>query len=263
MARMTPGSFLLENGITCTGTAIQSKNTVEKGNGIAVDWALVKIWTGKWYQQAKNIYCFQPVLFAWLHAYSIFPWQVPLWKNLSEWFWINALKFSLHGHITLIAKNSWFSSFLNYSSDKTIKKITYKINTTACYWKERGKRRQNGTVSMKTFLDSSYNHGPYEYGVCTIAFEEALVINNTSPVDIFGRHSLAIESNKNISISSPLNLEWSPKRNRSHMWLGGFCSRDDSAGRTYGKISGFKYHQNLQILNSSIVFLTFMFSLSR
>ena len=73
MARMTPGSFLLENGITCTGTAIQSKNTVEKGNGITVDWALVKIWTGKWYQQAKNIYCFQPVLFAWLHAYSIFP----------------------------------------------------------------------------------------------------------------------------------------------------------------------------------------------
>ena len=55
MARMRAGSFLLENGITCTGTAIQSKNTVEKGNGITGDWALVKIWTGKWYQQAVSI----------------------------------------------------------------------------------------------------------------------------------------------------------------------------------------------------------------
>lgn len=145
--------------------------------------------------------------------------------------WV-AKKFSIRG---LVAKYSLFPSSLNYSLDKTITKITYKVNTTACYWKERGKRRQNGTVSMRTFLDSSYNHGPYAYGVCTITFQEAVVINNSSPVDIFGRHSLAIVSKESISISSPLNLDWSPERNRSDMWLGGFCSRDDSVGKTQGK----------------------------
>ena len=144
--------------------------------------------------------------------------------------------------LQVIIENSRFpfQTALKYSLDKTIKKITFRINTTACCWKERGKRCVDGTVSMKTFQDSSYNHGPYKYGVCTIIFKEPLVINKSSPVNIFGRHSLAIESNESIIISSPLNLDWSPARNRSDMWLGGFCSRDDSVGKTYGKTHGFK-----------------------
>ena len=113
--------------------------------------------------------------------------------------------------------------------------MTHKINTTECTWKIRGIRRYYGNVTIQQFGDSSYNHGPHTYGVCTFTLTHPLHVNNSSPVDIVGRHSLAIESKFAIRISAPFILDWSPARNRSDMWLGGFCSHDHHMNKTNGR----------------------------
>ncbi|XP_028392599.1 uncharacterized protein LOC114517139 [Dendronephthya gigantea] len=122
------------------------------------------------------------------------------------------------------------------AKNDTIKKVKHRINTTECSWKIRGQRYFYGNVTMHEFPDSSYNNGPHKYGVCTFKLGE--VLNVTAQVDICGRHSLAIESNSSIFISAALILDWSPERNRSDTWLGGFCSRDYDLNETYGNGPG-------------------------
>ena len=123
---------------------------------------------------------------------------------------------------------------LSVAKNGTIKRVTHRINTTECSWKVRGIRRYYGNITIHEFPDPSYNNGPYEYGICTFKFHEVLNVMGSSQVDIYGRHSLAIESNSSILISAPFILDWSPERNRSEMWLGGFCSRDYDLNETYG-----------------------------
>ncbi len=106
-----------------------------------------------------------------------------------------------------------FASFIKFYRSAYIKKVTHKINTTECTWKIRGVRRYYGIVTMHQFTETSYNHGPHVYGVCTFRFRGRLHVNESSPVDIVGRHSLAFESNDSIRISSPFILDWSPARN--------------------------------------------------
>lgn len=119
-----------------------------------------------------------------------------------------------------------------------IRNMTHKINTTQCTWTTGGIHRYAGNVTMHEFAGTSYNHGPHVYGVCTFQFREKLNITKSLPVDIVGRHSLSIKSSDSIYISAPLILDWSPARNRTDMWLGGFCSRDDGMNRTNGMSRG-------------------------
>ena len=76
------------------------------------------------------------------------------------------------------------------------------------------------------------------YGVCTFTITHALHVNKSSRVDIVGRHSLAIKCNDDIRISAPFILDWSPARNRSDMWLGGFCSHGNHMNKTTGRSRG-------------------------